>query len=855
MKFIVTKKYLLLISLLVFFSGSSLFALEFELRVFDPVSSQNVPDVPVIVIETGSKFFTNASGIAKITVPDKGFYTFRAIVPDKGIVQSRLQVQYDGQKLTFHTSKSEMQDAGAGGLHVIGKKDKTKLSRYQVRLDEVKRIPGTFGEALRGIESLPGVNAPPFGTGDLTIRGARENANYYMIDELPIAFPFHLIPLDAVIHNDLISTIDIYTGAYPANYGDATGGIIAIETIDDVKKFGGHATFSLWSTKAMFNGKIGKGGYWIGAGKASYLHKTLKPYIPDGILPPVYWDGQFKSKFKLTKNQDLYMYAFGAKGYFAVTVKKDPTWDPTVEIDPLFIGANLSYNKAFHTEAIRHIWKPASRVKNTLTLINTETIEGVAGSLGVMKANRKATTGYTGVREELSVEIMKNHIFLDAGIENRVFRFISKGETSILIDPNNPAPNPYDSVNPAFENIRINESQTVDYSSGWLIATFRAGGFEFKPSARADHYGITGQSVVDPRGTMSYKFPTNTTLIAGAGVYHRLPLATNEYSNSCNFCDPVSPSSGNPNLRMERAEHYGLGVEQTYKIWTFKVEAFRHYYTETVVEDPYITTPYKLNYPYIYRITDPLKYIETEILNPANRNNDLVLYNQPLYYSNDGTGFSEGYELYVKKENPPDKNGWYGWISYTWSKAIFNSHQHIITEEERNTVYTADERRVIHQIDNSKDGYANYDRTHILNIVYGYKLNRNWQFGSRWKYMTSRPYTQITGDDGGKFSNNGRKVYLPEYSDGINYQRLRPYHRLDIRIDRFFNYSWGYGNFFFEALNVYVRKNPAGFQWSSSRPYSATNPEEFYDFSYLNVPAGKKVLRVPLFNVGLEVKF
>ena len=121
--------------------------------------------------------------------------------------------------------------------------------------------------------------------------------------------------------------------------------------------------------------------------------------------------------------------------------------------------------------------------------------------------------------------------------------------------------------------------------------------------------------------------------------------------------------------------------------------------------------------------------------------------------------------------------------------------------------------------------------------------------------MTSRPYTQIIGDDGGKFSNNGRTIYANKDSDGINYHRLRPYHRLDIRIDRFFNYSWGYGNFFFEALNVYVRKNPSGIVWSSARPYSATNPQESYDFSYLTVSAGDKLVRIPLFNVGMEVKF
>jgi len=846
LKNIIKKNIFLILTVSSFFSVNPLFALDFKLHVVDPKSSRNVSEIPVIVLETKEKFFTNQDGIAKISIPDKGFYTFRIIHPEKGVIQSRLKIEYENQEITFHTSRPGTQDASPeDGIVVTGKKDKTKLSRYQVRLDEIKRLPGSFGEALRGIESLPGVNAPPFGFGDLTIRGAKENANYYMIDELPIAFPFHLLPLDAVIHNDLISTIDIYTGAYPANYGNATGGIIAIETIDDVKKFGGHTTFSLWSTKAMFNGPIGKGGYWIGAGKVSYLHLTFKPYIPDDILPPVYYDGQFKSKFKLTKNQDLYLYAFGAKGYFYASVKKDPTWDPTTELDPIVIGAKISYNKAFHTEGIRHIWNIGSRVKNKITLINTETVEELDGSLGALKANRTSITGYYGIREELFWEVMKDHIFLDIGAENRIFKYDLKGDLPVLIDPNDPSPNPYDTQNPDFENIPAEDSVRAAYNSGWVVATLRAGGFEFKPGYRLDHFAMTDQTVLDPRGTVSYKFPTNTLIIAGAGVYHRIPEMFQ-----------ISPTSGNSDLRMERAEHYGLGVEQTHGKWTFKVEAFRHYFTEVVVEDPYIRTPYQFNHAYMNRVSDPAKFIETEILNPsADRNRDPVLFNQPLYYSNDGTGFSEGYEIYIKKENPPGKNGWYGWISYTWSKAVGNSHQHIITEEEKNAVYTADERRAINQYDNTKDYYMDYDRTHVLNIVFGYKLNRNWQFGSRWKYMTSRPYTEIIGDDGGKYSNNGRKIYLPEYSPGVNYHRLRPYHRLDVRVDRFIHYTWGYGSIFFEALNLYARKNPAGIVWSNARPFSTTNPQEIYDFSYLMASAGKKNIRIPLFNFGMEVKF
>lgn len=100
-------------------------------------------------------------------------------------------------------------------------------------------MPGTFGEALRALETLPGV-IPNVGFGGgangIIVRGANPNANTYLYDDLPILYPFHLDGLTSVIHNDLIKSIDLYSGAYPANFNNATGGIIEIETVDSVQK-------------------------------------------------------------------------------------------------------------------------------------------------------------------------------------------------------------------------------------------------------------------------------------------------------------------------------------------------------------------------------------------------------------------------------------------------------------------------------------------------------------------------------------------------------------------------------------------------------------------------------------------
>ncbi len=359
-----------------------------------------------------------------------------------------------------------------------------------------------------------------------------------------------------------------------------------------------------------------------------------------------------------------------------------------------------------------------------------------------------------------------------------------------------------------------------------------------------EHFAAANQTTVDPRGTLSYTAPgIGTTLMAGGGVYHK--IAYPWY---------FSETAGNPDLEMEKAQHYAIGVGQKWHNWLFKMEGFRQYYSDIVVDDPYKTTPYRLKT--IMKVENirrqkHIDQIKEDLKDPIDKN-------ARLGYSNDGTGSSEGIELIVKYTLPPEKNGIYGWLTYTWSRSLRNNHQHFITDTEKLMTYSADERRILYQYDNTKDYYADFDRTVMANLVMGYKMNREWQFGAKWAYQTATPYTPIIGNEDGYRISNGRVVFNPVYSRLTNSERLKPYHRLDIRIDHFIHYEWGYANIFFEALNVYMRENPNNLAWSTGRPYSATNPSETYDLigSDLRMPSGNgSVTRIPLFNVGLEMKF
>jgi hypothetical protein len=808
---------------------------EFIIKVLND-KKQPISDVRVILMETKETQFTDKEGKAIFQINKPGFYQVRIILNDGTILQPNIQVLGEGQTIPIYTSEPKESKQpqekiiSEEGLIIIGKRNKQPSSVYSVKLEEIKRIPGQYGEALRGIENLPGVSAPAFGNGDIALRGANEDSNAYYVDDLPIAYPYHLIALNSVLQNEFIQRIDVYTGSYPVRYGDATGGVIAIYTPDNIEKFGGLTTFSLWSSSVLFQSPIfDNNGYYIIGGRISYLDQTLKSFIPDTVtLIPKYQDGQIKYKFNLNKNQSLYFYVIGSRDSFIAKVRDDPLGDPLKEPPPDLIGARAAVDRDFLTTAIRHIYQPSSKFFSETTLLYYAKKIYLDASIGNISAKFTRTEGYGSLKNESSYELIKNHIIVETGIELRNFLYKNKGETVRPVDPLNPNPNPYKTNPPDFEKVPVNDSQINPFNNAYILLILKNEWFEFLPGVRYEYFTLNQQEVFDPRATFSFNITKEFKIIGGGGIYHRLPNG-NQYS----------PTSGNPYLRFEKAQHSSLGFEYQKELWTFRTEGFKQYYDDLVVGDPYITTPIKIN-----QDPDIRKRIE-----------EPILINAPLYFSNRGNGFSYGVEVFIKKNKPPQKNGFYGWLSYTHSVSKRKDHIHKLTEEEKNKVLSANEKKLLQYYDNSQEYSSDFDRRHIINLIIGWKINSEYQLGLRWRYATSPPYTEIIGDDGGITKNNNRPIFEPKYSDTKNTVRLKPYHRLDLRLDKFLNYEWGYANVYLELINAYIRENPGGFSFDKSVPYSNINPEIAPEFGSLVLTQKDKKYKIPLFNIGLEVKF
>ena len=89
---------------------------------------------------------------------------------------------------------------------MTGEREETEVTRRTISIEEVKRIPGTFGDPLKVIQTLPGAARTPFGTGFLVIRGADPEDSGVYIDGIRVPLIYHLTGTTSILSRRISST-------------------------------------------------------------------------------------------------------------------------------------------------------------------------------------------------------------------------------------------------------------------------------------------------------------------------------------------------------------------------------------------------------------------------------------------------------------------------------------------------------------------------------------------------------------------------------------------------------------------------------------------------------------------------
>ena len=109
---------------------------------------------------------------------------------------------------------------------MVSERSPDRISKSIISGKQLRKIPGTSGDPLKGLQALPGVVASGGGQ-QPAVRGSGANENAYYVDDLPIGKIFYFQGI-SVFNADLISDFNLYSAAFSPHYKDVTGAVFDV---------------------------------------------------------------------------------------------------------------------------------------------------------------------------------------------------------------------------------------------------------------------------------------------------------------------------------------------------------------------------------------------------------------------------------------------------------------------------------------------------------------------------------------------------------------------------------------------------------------------------------------------------
>ncbi|HEU0225560.1 MAG TPA: TonB-dependent receptor [Steroidobacteraceae bacterium] len=131
-------------------------------------------------------------------------------------------------------------------------------------------------DAIRAVGRLPGIAQGGL-SAQSSIRGGESGEVLTLLDGFPLRQPFHLPGYQSVfgvLDPGLIAAVDVFTGGFPARYGNRMAGVFDLETIAATDEPRTALGLSVFNAMARRGGRLG-GADWLAAARVG----TLKPFV------------------------------------------------------------------------------------------------------------------------------------------------------------------------------------------------------------------------------------------------------------------------------------------------------------------------------------------------------------------------------------------------------------------------------------------------------------------------------------------------------------------------------------------------------------------------------------------------
>jgi len=228
------------------------------------------------------------------------------------------------------------------------KTEESPISLRTLSISEIERNPGSNRDISNVIRSLPGVASTPAFRNDIIIRGGAPNENRFYLDGVEVPNINHFSTQGSsggpvgLINVNFIREVDYYSGAFPANRGNALSSVFEFKQKDGRNdKLGFSITSGATDFGLTAEGPLGKNTTFIASARRSYLQFLFKaiglPFLP------IYNDFQFKVKTRFSDKDELTLIGLGAIDNFELNLDANETENQRYILNYLPIQEQWNY--------------------------------------------------------------------------------------------------------------------------------------------------------------------------------------------------------------------------------------------------------------------------------------------------------------------------------------------------------------------------------------------------------------------------------------------------------------------------------------------------------------------------------
>lgn len=483
------------------------------------------------------------------------------------------------------------------------------VSNYVLGREDLRSTPGTAGDPLRALNSLPSVTAASGEFADLIVRGGTPDENLTFIDNVPVkdftyltdAFDGNRGGRASILAPDVFERAEFSAGGFGPRYGDKLSSVLDIDLRNaNRERVQGVLFVDSGTAGGTAEIPLGKQGGWLVSARRSYIDLAfdVAGLSDEAIIGfPRTLDFTNKADYELSSRNKL---SISLLIFFETFELGEDEALNIARSSDRFITRRTSQRLIFGTTLTTRI-NEKSQARTTLWVTgahNDGTFLRPGLPIRLVQRSRDLRESQVGIKEDISTSPSSRlNLSFGGGLYFDQANFFTFENGGRLFFPLEEEFNSH----PRSNRLRLN---TTASGYGYFQATFNPlPRLSITPGIRFDSYGITKESLVSPRLGARFSLLPNLSLTFGAGVYRQPPSL---------FVLSLTPE--NRSLRSQRASHYISGIEWTPRPDTrIRFEAYHKNYNDLIVRPLRPTENFALDGNYFNSGSGTAKGIEISV--------------------------------------------------------------------------------------------------------------------------------------------------------------------------------------------------------------------------------------------------